>query len=67
MLGERAYSAQETVHILLGIPLVHARFSYQTVNLTTDGSLRHLADNIASLSADEDLLTGESWLKRYMS
>ena len=33
MLGERAYSAQETAHLLQGIPLVHCSVSFKTLNL----------------------------------
>ncbi|TFK89924.1 hypothetical protein K466DRAFT_462268, partial [Polyporus arcularius HHB13444] len=40
MLGERAYSAQETAHLLLGIPLVRTSVQFQTLNLSKDGSLR---------------------------
>ncbi|KAJ7434964.1 hypothetical protein B0H11DRAFT_1756738, partial [Mycena galericulata] len=42
MLGERTYSAQETAHLLLGIPLVRTSVSFQTLFLDKEGSLREL-------------------------
>lgn len=44
MLSERAYSAQETAHLLLGIPLVWTSASFQTLNLSAEGSLQQLQE-----------------------
>ncbi|OBZ66500.1 hypothetical protein A0H81_13517 [Grifola frondosa] len=57
MLGERTYSAQETAHLLLGIPL--------------DGALRALAEEAsddlgAEDTGDDRPVTGDSWIQRYM-
>jgi hypothetical protein len=42
MIGERTYSAQETAHLLLGIPLVHSTATFQTVVLDKDGEAREV-------------------------
>jgi hypothetical protein len=42
MIGERVYSAQETAHLLLGLPIVKSTFSYATLNLAKDGNLREV-------------------------
>ncbi|KAF8472178.1 hypothetical protein DFH94DRAFT_684627 [Russula ochroleuca] len=42
MLGERTYSAQETAHLLLGIPLVHASTTFQTIYISAEGGFREL-------------------------
>jgi ATP-dependent DNA helicase PIF1 len=73
MLGERTYSAQETAHLLLGIPLVRASATFKTVYIGPDGSNRELAvqDPDAELAAgggeDENLVTDDSWIQRYMN
>ena len=72
MLGERTYSAQETVHLLLGIPLVQASVTFQTIYTGTDGGYQKLAAQQgdaelgAFLGDDENLVTDDSWLQRYM-
>jgi hypothetical protein len=72
MLGERTYSAQETAHLLLGIPLVRASTSFQTVYLGAEGGYRELLVNESTgegemAGAEEDpSLTSDSWLQRYM-
>ncbi|KAJ7769637.1 hypothetical protein DFH07DRAFT_714431, partial [Mycena maculata] len=53
MLGERTYSAQETAHLLLGIPLVRTSVSFQTLFLDKEGSMRELEDE------DEEALEGD--------
>lgn len=74
MLGERAYSAQETAHLLLGIPLVRTSVSFQNLNLSRNGSLRALEDRrneepgepqgAAEDDGDNRTVTGQSWLQR---
>ncbi len=73
MLGERTYTAQETAHLLLGVPLVRTSVSFQSLNLSKDGSSRALQDepdteDPMSMAADgEDrVVTAESWLQKYM-
>lgn len=71
MLGERTYSAQETAHLLLGIPLVRASVTFQTIYTGTDGGYRELAVQEAdtesgAMGENEDLVTDDSWLQRYM-
>lgn len=70
MLGERTYSAQETAHLLLGIPLVRASVTFQTVYTGTNGGYRELAahegDTELAVGEDENLVTDDSWLQRYM-
>ncbi len=70
MLGERSYSAQETAHLLLGVPLVHETFSYQTLSLGKDGALRQLLPDTTNNRPDDDTATThteDSWMQRYMS
>lgn len=74
MIGERTYSAQETAHLLLGIPLVRSSVSFQTLNLSPDGALRELRENneggdtTEAMNVDEPvqdrIMTGLSWLQR---
>ena len=75
MLGERAYSAQETAHLLLGIPLVRTSLQFQSLNLSKDGSLRAIgeeddaedepADGVPEEGSDETRrMTGTSWVQR---
>ena len=45
MLGERAYSAQETAHLLLGIPLVRTSVTFQTLYIGAEGGFRELGVN----------------------
>jgi len=71
MLGEHTYSAQETAHLLLGIPLVRASVSFQTIYTGADGSYRELAaqgdaEQAAAGTENEDIVTDDSWLQRYM-
>ncbi|CAK5270705.1 unnamed protein product [Mycena citricolor] len=42
MLGERSYSAQETAHLLLGIPLVRTSVAFQTLYIGEEGDMREL-------------------------
>jgi hypothetical protein len=44
MLGEWTYSAQETAHLLLGIPLVRTSVSFQTLMLNEEEGMRELED-----------------------
>ncbi len=73
MLGERTYSAQETAHLLLGIPLVRTSVSFQSLNLSKDGSSRPLQEDPdpedAPVPEGEPAraVTTESWLQRYMN
>jgi hypothetical protein len=62
MLGERTYSAQETAHLLLGIPLVRTSVSFQTLNLGAEGGIRELHTNEGDLAEDPDEreVTGDS-------
>jgi hypothetical protein len=54
MLGERTYFAQETVHLLQGIPLVFCSMTFQReVN----------ADNVEFNEDGKRLVTGELWLE----
>ncbi|KAJ7589924.1 hypothetical protein C8J56DRAFT_888136 [Mycena floridula] len=72
MLGERSYSAQETVHLLLGIPLVCSSVTFQTIYLGKDGEMRELQVECDNSGDTEDgnegsrHVTGDSWLQRYM-
>lgn len=67
MLGERTYSAQETAHLLLGIPLVRCSMSFQSLNISSDGDMREIdANEVEFNEAGERVVTGESWLQRYM-
>lgn len=71
MLGERTYSAQETAHLLLGVPLVRSSLSFQTLNLGADGGMRQVARQTGGDGGDEiaedETLTGKSWLQKYVS
>lgn len=42
MVAECAYSAQETAHLLHGIPLVRSSVSFATLNLSSEGSLQEV-------------------------
>lgn len=66
MLGERTCSAQETAHLLLGIPLVRASVSFQTLNLGAEGGIRELQtnDDDGVEDPDERRVTGDSWFQR---
>ena len=66
MLGERMYSAQETAHLLLGIPLVRTSVSFQTLNIREDGGMRELEENEEEAVDDPDQrrVTGDSWIQR---
>ncbi|KAJ7572274.1 hypothetical protein C8J56DRAFT_905872 [Mycena floridula] len=74
MLGERTYSAQETAHLLLGIPLVQCSVTFHTVSIGNDGRMRELeqdANNDGDLGEEEEeesvrRVTGDSWIQRYM-
>ena len=67
LLGERTYSAQETAHLLLGLPLVACSVSFQTINIASDGALREVtADDLGFNEQGERVVTAESWLQRYM-
>ena len=69
-----AYSAQETAHLLQGIPLVRCSVSFQTFNLSSDGGYRELrlrdpevGDEMEGVDVQENpLVTDNSWLQRYM-
>ncbi|KAI0367563.1 hypothetical protein BV20DRAFT_1000234, partial [Pilatotrama ljubarskyi] len=60
MLGERTYSAQETAHLLLGIPLVRTSVTFQNLNLSKNGSLRALVTHRDSYINRPDDLAGLS-------
>ncbi len=73
MLGERTYSAQETAHLLLGIPLVRTSVTFQSLNLARDGSLRALGTTAGDAAEEIDepiegegnrVVTDRSWLQR---
>lgn len=76
MVGERTYSAQETSHLLLGIPLVRSSVSFSNLNLSSGGALRELARvdredrdemamDVEGPPADDDqAVTGDSWVQR---
>lgn len=69
MLGERAYSAQETAHLLLGIPLVRTSVTFQNLNLSKNGSLHALVERRgdeaeAAMDIDDQAVTGQSWIQR---
>ncbi|KAF5336454.1 hypothetical protein D9611_006665 [Ephemerocybe angulata] len=68
MVGERAYPAQETAHLLLGIPLVRSSFNFQTLSLAPNGSFRRLRRQDESNPAVglADSVTEESWIQRYV-
>lgn len=72
MVGERTYSAQETSHLLLGIPLVRSSVSFTNLNLSSGGALRELTraaeegdmDVDAPPADDSEAVTGDSWVQR---
>lgn len=68
MLSEWAYSAQETAHLLLGIPLVRTSVVFQTLNLSAEGSLQQLQEQTnhvnIDMPEDERSVTMDSWLQR---
>jgi ATP-dependent DNA helicase PIF1 len=73
MIGERVYSAQETAHLLLGLPIVKSTFSYATLNLAKDGNLREVQtegdtedEHSDVVSTDTQAVTGASWMQRYV-
>lgn len=67
MLGERAYPAQEVAHLLLGLPLVQSTLSFQTLNLSKDGTFREVEEHVANPEEPEAerTVTTDSWLQRY--
>ncbi|KAF5331234.1 hypothetical protein D9611_013064 [Ephemerocybe angulata] len=68
MIGERAYSAQEVSHLMLGIPLVRMSWTVQSVSIGPEGGFREVqvADEGQPDISAEDAVTGQSWLQRYM-
>ena len=68
MIGESAYSSQETSHLLLGLPLVRSSGSFQTIYLGKDGSMREIEADAGvpagGEAAEERAATGESMLQR---
>lgn len=75
MIGERTYSAQETAHLLLGIPLVRSSVSFQTLNLSSEGTLREVRESRSEAESEHQvmndvdveegrLMTGKSWLQK---
>ena len=62
MIGEREYSAQETHHLLNGLPLYHSSRSFDTLSLTSTGALRVL---YVDGPGDEEIVTGHSKVTRY--
>ncbi|KAJ3754129.1 hypothetical protein EV360DRAFT_52211, partial [Lentinula raphanica] len=64
MIGERTYPVQETIHLLLGIPLVRSTFSFTSLNLSSDSDYREVD---TSNDADLEVVTGPSWMQRYMN
>ncbi|KAJ8690446.1 hypothetical protein PTI98_011873 [Pleurotus ostreatus] len=70
MLGEWLYSAQETTHLLLSIPLVRSSSAFQLVYIGAEGSMRELGEDVVDDSGnnpdDSDrMVTGKSlfqWL-----
>jgi hypothetical protein len=71
MLGERTYSAQETAHLLLGIPLVRTSVIFQILDLGRDAQ-RELQPEQAKQGANAEQaevertpnVTGLSWIQR---
>ncbi|KAJ3817441.1 hypothetical protein EV361DRAFT_954941 [Lentinula raphanica] len=55
----------ETIHPLLGIPLVRPRFSFTPLNLSKDGAYREV-DTTTSDDGERGMVTGLSWIQRYM-
>jgi ATP-dependent DNA helicase PIF1 len=67
MLGERTYLAQETAHLLLGIPLTRASVTFETLYIGTDGAFRQLGTNVDEADAEGDrTVTSDSAIQRYM-
>jgi hypothetical protein len=67
MVGERTYSAQETAHLLLGIPLVGCSMTFHSLNIASEGTMREIEAREMEFNEDgERVVTGESWLQRYM-
>jgi hypothetical protein len=73
MLGERTYSAQETAHLLLGIPLVSASTAFQTIYIGAEGGLRELgAEEAVAIGeggvseSENPMATTKSRLQQYM-
>ena len=75
MLGERTYSAQETAHLLLGIPLVHISATFQMLYIGTEGGFCELATRNNSVDEaqlavtegeDNHPVTDDSSIQRYM-
>lgn len=71
MLSERAYSAQETAHLLTGIPLVRSSVSFSHLNLATEGSMREITLDVSNADADTGgpvdgarQVTSDSWIQR---
>ena len=52
-VGERDFSAQETAHLLLSLPLYRCTYSFVTINL--DGG-RQIRDNLSDFQEDEPAL-----------
>lgn len=52
-VGERDFSAQETAHLLLSLPLYSCTYSFVTINL--DGG-RQIRDNLSDFQEDEPAL-----------
>lgn len=76
MLSERKYSAQETHHLLLGVPLFRSSRSFSSLSLSNKGALRQIQDEReaaanAEMPADADtnrsgrVVTSKSDLDRY--
>lgn len=71
--GERKYSAQETAHLLFGIPLVRSSVTFQSTYIGEE-RYRKLGtnDNIdegelaVTNNQDDQMVTTESWFQRYM-
>lgn len=73
MLGEWVYSAQETTHLLKGIPMVCCSVSFRTLNLGSDGGCRkprlqepNKGDEGVDAQEKNPLVNDNSWLQRYM-
>lgn len=69
MLGERSYSAQETAHLLLSIPLVRSSSAFQPVYIGAEGSMRELGEDVVDDGGnnpdDSDrIVTGKSLFQR---
>jgi hypothetical protein len=76
MLSERSYSAQETAHLLLGIPLVRCSRGFVNLTLSSTGSIREVvldrSDDPVDYEGDTVMVpveacrsvTRDSWLER---